>query len=82
MPSGQRRGVSGGGAITKADIKVCGDRMVYVQTDDGVAWEPIDLTHTALGELLLEAMPPLPAARKAGEKLKAWVGRDLGPEED
>lgn len=43
-----------------------------MQKDDGAA----------LGELLLEAMSALPAARKAGERLKAWVGKDLGPEED
>lgn len=73
---------TGGDMTTKAEIKVYADRVVYEHTDDDVEYEPIDLTQTALGELLLEAMPPLPAAREAGERLKAWVGKDLGPGED
>ena len=56
---------TGGDMTTKAEIKVYADRVVYEHTDDDVEYEPIDLTQTALGELLLEAMPPLPAARKA-----------------
>jgi hypothetical protein len=71
--------VSGGDTITKAEIKVYPDSVVYEHADDGTEYEPIALTQTALGELLLEAMPPLPTAREAegvGSE-KAW-----GPRED
>jgi hypothetical protein len=39
--SGQRRGVSRGGTVTKAEIKVYPDSVVYGHADDGAEYEPI-----------------------------------------
>lgn len=43
--------------LTKIEIKVYGDKVVLEYTDDGMEREPIDITGTALGELLLKAVP-------------------------
>jgi hypothetical protein len=43
--------------LTKIEIKVYGDKVVLEHTDDSMEREPIDITGTALGELLLKAVP-------------------------
>ena len=43
--------------LTKIEVKVYGDKVVLEHTDDSMEREPIDITGTALGELLLKADP-------------------------
>jgi hypothetical protein len=40
---------------TKIEIKVSPSKVVFEMTDDGNEWEPIDITETPLGRLLLAA---------------------------
>ena len=40
---------------TKIEIKVAPGEVVFEMTDDGDEWEPIDITNTPLGRLLLAA---------------------------
>ena len=40
---------------TKIEIKVSPGEVVFEMTDDGIEWEPIDITNTPLGRLLLAA---------------------------
>jgi hypothetical protein len=40
---------------TKIEIKVSPDKVVFEMTDDGMEWEPLDITNTPLGRLLLVA---------------------------
>jgi hypothetical protein len=40
---------------TKIEIKVSPGKVVFEMIDDGNGWEPIDITNTPLGRLLLPA---------------------------
>ena len=40
---------------TKIEIKVFPGRVAFEMTNDGMEWEPIDITDTPLGRLLLAA---------------------------
>jgi hypothetical protein len=40
---------------TKIEIKVFPGKVAFEMTDDGMEWEPIDITNTPLGRLLLAA---------------------------
>ena len=59
-------------------IKVYGDRMVYVQTDDGCRVGAESPRTDRAGELLLEAMSPLPAARETGERAEGFGRKGPG----